>query len=332
MEKDNNISGSGSDVSMIVDFVDVFNLFKKYWVVFFMVVLSSMLLSVFYAFSLPPIYRAHVKIVPAPLLTLNDSPFFSDDSSRGSVSEFVQQFVDNYIELLKSASVRKGFLEANKLSGHNGGDGVSRIKVKASSRFEESKYFVVSLVGSSPDYVVKTLDAYVKFVHGEAGSFLVQEIDRRIELLTQKKDMLKSVGSEDLQNQILRLRESRLLAKKLGIFKPYDPEVIGSGVVVTSETPICFRGTKMLDEELSLLMSRGYDDIHGIGITKLKTNISYLEGLRSNLDSIKLVRFSDVSVTPQSIQIKKKVVIFYGFLLGIGLGVGVVFFQNFKEN
>ena len=332
------------------DTIDLYELcivlWGKRWLVIGMTLVAA-LGSVVYALILPSIYKAESLLLPPKskdVQSLNvqgvdklgkdaqqrvDAEnifevFKNNISSRTLQKKFINEF-----ELLKIL-VPERSLETRDEEIYENFAGMFKIE-------NEGGVISISIELYDPNVAAQWVNDYVQFIDFETISMIVEEVKNSIK--SQIRDIEYQISSkrqmakQRREDQILRYNEALAIASKLGVEDRVDTTNVVQNnqlSISTHNTPLYYRGTKALIEEMKVLKERKSDDPFIIGLRDLQENLALLRSININTERLHSVSI-DLAAFPPKNRFKpdRRMIVTVGTAAGLFSGIFLAFFASF---
>jgi chain length determinant protein (polysaccharide antigen chain regulator) len=173
----------------------------------------------------------------------------------------------------------------------------------------------------------ETIDILVVNIRNSINSEI-----RKIEYIIDTK---RQMAKERRENTIQQFVEAANIAAKLGVKDRVDViNVVQNNQFdsSTSSTPLYYRGFRALNAEISILKNRKSDDPFISGLLDLKEKLALLNS--NKIDAIGMHAVTvDRAAYPQKSHIKpnRRLIVSLGTVVGLFLGIFLVFFVSFVQ-
>lgn len=318
--------------------------------VFFLSVLTALMLAFAYIYFSRPVYEARTYLLPPSIsdiqpLVIEDFPeeLFTPES-------VYEKFLRNF----RSEGLRREFFDSNKLSDEylNGKssdrnpEDIDRVfdelfsrNLRVQSAKQDESSNIATFEYFEPGKTSRWLNHFVGFVNEATVNQLYEELVSIIHTETSRlnDEVMRQmqVTFEERQDEITRLREAIVIARKLGI-KDAALEQVASGKtgqkisVNVAEVPLYMRGESALQAQIDALESRKSDEPFIPEIRTLQWRLKFLENLKIDKEHLNSVTVDlpanvpDEPVRPRTVQ-----TVAIAVTLGILIGIFAAFFMEF---
>ena len=190
-----------------------------------------------------------------------------------------------------------------------------------------------------PEFAAKLINDYVSFFDYETVLALVSAARNSIK--SQIRDIEYKIGSkrqmakQRREDTILRYEEGALIAGKLGIKDRVDTTSVVQNNqlnISTSTTPLYYRGYKALNAEITTLNNRKSDDPFISGLRDLQEKLALLTSIEIEEEGMHSVTVDQAAYPPKNrIKPKRRLIVSLGTVVGLFLGIFLVFFVSFVQ-
>jgi len=344
------------------DTIDIFklckNLWRKKWVVI-IVTTISILLSVFYAFKQPNLYKAEALIYPATLKNV-EALNLKKNLIADKVGEILLNIRRNVFTAFKnnlgSRVLQKKFIQENDLLKYLAGNNNENIRdveifenfskmVKIRNlitKFGDKEGIAVSMHSEDSEFAAKLINDYIKFFNLATVRTLASNARSAID--NQIKDIESTIRSKRKialirrQDQITRYKEAAIIASKLGAVERIE----GTNVVQNNQqqvaemgtlTPLYYLGSKALKAEILTLKNRRSDDPFIIGLREIQQKLFLLRSIKINEEELTSVTVDRPAYPSEKrIQPNRRKIVLQGTLIGLFLGIFISIVVTFLQN
>jgi chain length determinant protein (polysaccharide antigen chain regulator) len=336
-----------------IDLIDIWRLLVKRWHWIAAITLTCTALAVAYALLAPRVYRAEASILPPRLSDVEqlNIPQFNGVSEKDVYGEALKN--------LRSVSVRRHFFDEHalleSLKGQIGENaGAQKVFARAfhqrltvaQGKKERSDFVMVSLEGGDPELITSLLNSFLTMVNGYSVDIFLKDLYTNLgskkEAIENNIIALRQVARDRRLDRIAELQEALYVATRLGIERRADvlPSSTSQArntpgyeiIVNTVDTPLYLRGVRELQAEIDMLQKRQIDDPFIPSLRAMQEELSRLNQIQVNPDTVKAFRLDQPAVVPGGpIKPKDNLVVALGFVLGLMLGVFAAFMANFIE-
>ena len=326
------------------DTIDLYELWitlwSKRWLVIGVTAVAA-LGSVVYALLAPQIYKAEALLLPPKAkdvqsLNVKGVP---GASAAGVFSAFNKN--------LSSRSLQKKFIEKYDLLdilAPNRTPETRDIEILESfskmMKIENKGGFSISMESNDPVFAAKLVNDYVGFFDLETVLQLVSDarnsIQEQIVDIEYKIASKRQMAKQRREDQILRFEEATVIARKLEIKDRVDTNTIVQNNqlnISTSNTPLYYRGFKALNAEIVFLNNRKSDDPFIAGLRDLQERLALLRSFKFSIKGMHSVHIDQAAYPPKHrIKPNRRLIVSLGTVVGLFLGIFLVFFVSFIQN
>ena len=327
------------------DSIDLYELWitlwSKRWFVIGVTIVAA-LGSVFISLRKPHIYKAETLILPPKaedIQLLNLVTPQRNELTRVNAENVFASFKDN----LRSRKIQKKFIEkyglmellapsrAPEIRDEDIYEGFSQlIKIGNNS---------ISIELNDPVVAAKWVNNFVEFVDIETIALLVGNIKKlylsRIRDIKYTINSKRKMAKQRRQDSILTLENARSIATELGVEDRIDTiNVIQNNqlTVKNGGSPLYFRGAKALKAEIRNLYNRNSDDPYIKGLRDLQEELTLLDSIVINSTGLNSVTIDRAAYPPRSsIKPNRRLIVSIGTVIGLFLGIFLVFFASFVQ-
>ena len=324
-----------------IDFYELWiTLWNKKWLVIATTLVAA-LGSIVFALYQPSIYKAEALLLPPKSKDIQSLNIHGvqeiavapvkifEDFKKGLSSRILQKKFINEFELMeilagertvetRDEEIYENFAEMFKIE--NVGGGIS-----------------ISIELLDPNVAAKLLNDYVQFIDFETISSTVENILNII--MNQIRDIEYQISSkrqmarQRREDQILRYDEALAIARKLGVEDRVDTtNVVQNNQlnISTSSTPLYYRGTRALIQEMQILIERKTDDPFIVGLRDLQENLALLSSIKINPEEMRSITIDQAAYPPKKhVKPKRRMIATIGTFAGLFLGIFLAFFASF---
>ena len=326
------------------DTIDLYELWitlwSKKWLVIGVTAVAA-IGSVVYALLQPPVYKAEALLLPPKAkdvqsLNVKGVP---GASAAGVFSAFNKN--------LSSRSLQKKFIEKYDLLdilAPNRTPETRDIEILESfskmMKIENKGGFSISMESNDPVFAAKLVNDYVGFFDLETVLQLVSDarnsIQEQIVDIEYKIASKRQMAKQRREDQILRFEEATVIARKLEIKDRVDTNTIVQNNqlnISTSNTPLYYRGFKALNAEIVFLNNRKSDDPFIAGLRDLQERLALLRSFKFSIKGMHSVHIDQAAYPPKHrIKPNRRLIVSLGTVVGLFLGIFLVFFVSFIQN
>jgi chain length determinant protein (polysaccharide antigen chain regulator) len=346
-----------------INLLDLWQVLVKRWRLIFIVSVVSVVIAVAYVLKLPTIYQVEAHILQAKT---SDLPRYLDmgDAQRLRLSQLLvgrntpgkRIQSSNIFEQVKrnfnSNAIQREFIESDKM--------VKKSELKPSVEMDSQQLFelfhnslghqedvkgeyILSLKWFDQEQIAGILNRYLTFISERTKAVIIDEIEGDLKY---KKHLLESdiktrrtMAFHRRADELFRLRESLAIAMALNLENSLS---LPQGITNLSTysqgqeaNDLRFNlGTKVLKAQIRALELRKSDDPYTSGIRELQEKIMIIDTqLRTFDKNFSVMHFDKKASRPDfPIDLKKRMIVVMGGVVGLILGVFAAFFFNFLEN
>lgn len=329
------------------DTIDLYELWITFWNKRWLAIGVTALAavgSVVFALLQPPVYNAQALLLPPKpkdVQSLNVPGLKKVVGIQGVLADSV---FDTFKNNLSSRHLQKKFIQEYGLME------VLAPKRTPETRNEDifesfSKLFKIkgnsiSIELDDPKLAAQWINDYIKFMDSETISLLVENM--RNSITHRIKDIEYTIGSkrqmakQRREDTINLLEEATNIAVKLGVKDRLD----GTNIVQknqlnisTTTTPVYYRGFKALNAEINILKIRKSDDPFINGLRDLQENLALLRSIKIPDEGLHAVTIDRAAYPPKNrIKPNRRQIVILGTLVGLFLGIFLVFIVSFVQN
>ena len=199
----------------------------------------------------------------------------------------------------------------------------------------------VSMESDDPEFAAKLVNDYISFFDLETIRGLAAAA--RNSIAAQIRDIEYTIGSkremakQRREDQILRFEEAATIADKLGVRDRIDATNVvqnnQQSSSTSSATPLYYRGFRALNAEIIILKNRKSDDPYIGGLRDLQEKLALLHSIKIEETDQHAVRVDQAAYPPKNrIKPNRRLIVSLGTVVGLFLGVFLVFFVSFVQN
>jgi chain length determinant protein (polysaccharide antigen chain regulator) len=330
-------------------------LWNKKWIVIGMTAVAA-LGSVVFALLQQPVYKAEALLLPPRAKYVQSLNVQGVPGVQGKDNKDVKLEVSDIVFLsfknnLKSRSIQKKFIKKYDLMEllspertsetrdediYRGFDGMIEIEEEITNKIVLNRF---SLVLNDPELAAQWVNDYIKFVDTETIDILVvntrNSINSKIRKIEYKIDTKRQMAKQRRENTILQFVEASNIASKLGVKERVDViNVVQNNQLdsSTSSTPLYYRGFRALNAEISILKNRKSDDPFIGGLLDLKEKLALLNSNKVDTIGMHAVTVDQPAYPPKNrIKPNRRLIVSLGTVVGLFLGIFLVFFVSFVQ-
>jgi chain length determinant protein (polysaccharide antigen chain regulator) len=206
-------------------------------------------------------------------------------------------------------------------------------------KIENKGGFSISMESNDPVFAAKLVNDYVGFFDLETVLQLVSDarnsIQEQIVDIEYKIASKRQMAKQRREDQILRFGEALIIARKLAIKDRVDTNTVVQNNqlnISTSNTPLYYRGFKALDAEIVFLKNRKSDDPFIGGLRDLQEQLTLLRSFKINESGMHSVTVDQAAYPPKNrIKPNRRLIVSLGTVVGLFLGIFLVFFVSFIQ-
>ena len=329
------------------DEIDLFELIETLWKEKVLIILFTIVSAVGgagYAFLATPTYEAEVRLLPpsskdvAELNKLSGAPYNANASFAPST--VFERFVQN----LESSSLRKGFLARPEVLAFYNPEGqpISRVwkgfseSLVVSKPGKNSYATTLKVTLSDPVATANFANAFVELAISSTKADLISDFQEELSQSKQKLsgtlDSRKATYVDQIQVELTKLKEAKLVASKIGIDTPIldDRRLENNANLMVDEMRRLYRlGTVAITAEIEAMQARMKDDSLIPGLVGLQQQLAYLDSISLDTDKIRPALVDLAAVEPLSpIKPKKSLILALSVVLGGMIGVMFVLIRS----
>lgn len=197
----------------------------------------------------------------------------------------------------------------------------------------------VSMESNDPEFAANLVNDYISFFDTE--TILALSAAARNSLAGQIRDIEYTIASkrqmakQRREDTILRYEEAAVIAGKLGVRDRVDTtNVVQNNQlnISKSSTPLYYRGYRALNAEINILKNRKSDDPFISGLRDLQEKLALLHSIKIEAEGMHAVTVDQAAYPPKnSIKPNRRLIISIGTVVGLFLGIFLVFFVSFVQ-
>ena len=326
------------------DTIDLYELWitlwSKRWLVIGVTAVAA-IGSVVFALLQPPVYKAEALLLPPEenkFQSLNVqgvqgvqgasaagvfAAFNKNLSSRSLQKKFIKEY--GLMELLapertpetRDEDIYEGFSKLFKIDDNS-----------------------ISIELHDPEVAAQWVNDYIKFMDSETIRLLVENM--RNSITNRIRDIEYTIGSkrqmakQRREDQIQQFQEASTIAAKLGVKDRVDAtNVVQNNQlnISTASTPLYYRGFRALNAEIAILKDRKSDDPFIMGLRDLQESLALLRSIKIEDEGLHAVSIDQAAYPPTNrIKPNRRLIVSLGTVVGLFLGIFLVFFVSFIQN
>jgi len=274
------------------------------------------------------------------------------DILKSAQTQTQTQIFADFLSILKSKQLRKNFLqeqgvmksffdkETSLQEALEGLDKMIDLKVtKKGPKNEASFKLQYSDAEQAAKFANQLVDLAIESYRKNISLAFDSEKDQRIKILNDKKSSLIAVHEERLNQEITKLKEAFLIAKKLDIIEPRESKdqsvkTESRSSVVTEEMRYLYsQGTRALNAEVETVEKRKKNLSMVGGLIDIEQELSRLNITSFDASKVKPVNIDLAAETPEShIKPKRTLIVLLSGVIGGFLGIIFVLIRNAVRN
>jgi chain length determinant protein (polysaccharide antigen chain regulator) len=198
----------------------------------------------------------------------------------------------------------------------------------------------ISIELHDAEVAAQWVNDYIKFIDTETITLLVENM--RNSITNRIRDIEYTIGSkrqmakQRREDQIQQFQEASTIAVKLGAKDRVDAtNVIQNNQlnISTSTTPLFYRGYRALNAEIAILLNRKSDDPFIMGLRDLQESLALLRSIKIEDEGLRAVSVDQAAYPPKNrIKPNRRLIVSLGTVVGLFLGIFLVFFVSFIQN
>ena len=306
------------------------------------IILSSFLISLIYAFSQDEYFKTQAYLIPPESRYTQSLNVFLDDGYRLSRDEITPSTIYRVFMLnLQSRKYQRKYFFDNKLYTNFDESDYEKsfrenfykrinftIESKITSRdFREQQFLTVSFMHNNPEQAAEWLNDYIKMVSDLTTKDFVDGINILIRntIKTFESEIIskKNLAIKITQDRIVQLEEALKIASDLGITEIQTSSTNQQSVILSevesihSKNPIYLYGTKALNAEILALKNRKKMDSFITGLRQLELKVKSLESITVNVADVRSAQVDQKAIPPEIRHSpKRKLIVILGTILG----------------
>ena len=306
------------------------------------IILSSFLISLIYAFSQDEYFKTQAYLIPPESRYTQPLNVFLDDGYRLSRDEITPSTIYRVFMLnLQSRKYQREYFFDNKLYTNFDESDYEKsfrenfykrinfaIESKITSRdFREQQFLTVSFTHNNPEQAAEWLNDYIKMVSDLTTKDFVDGINILIRntIKTFESEIIskKELAIKITQDRIVQLEEALKIASDLGITEIQTSSTNQQSVILSevesmhSKNPIYLYGTKALKAEILALKNRKKMDSFITGLRQLELKVKSLESITVNVADVRSAQVDQKAIPPEiRYSPKRKLIVILGTILG----------------
>ncbi len=338
------------------DTIDLYELWitlwSKKWLVIAVTIIAA-LGSVVYALQQTPIYKAEALLLPPKakdIQSLNMQGLQGlqrvqglQGVQRASAVGVFAEFKNN----LSSRTLQKKFIKEYGLMEMLAPERTPETKDEEiyegfakMIKIENKGSTSISIELHDAEVAAQWVNDYIKFIDTETITLLVENM--RNSITNRIRDIEYTIGSkrqmakQRREDQIQQFKEASTIAVKLGAKDRVDAtNVIQNNQlnISTFTTPLFYRGYRALNAEIAILLNRKSDDPFIMGLRDLQESLALLRSIKIEDEGLRAVSVDQAAYPPKNrIKPNRRLIVSLGTVVGLFLGIFLVFFVSFIQN
>ena len=332
------------------DTIDLYELWitlwSKKWLVIAVTIIAA-LGSVVYALQQTPIYKAEALLLPPKakdVQSLNVQEVQGVQGVQGASTASVFAALKNN---LSSRTLQKKFIKEYGLMEMLAPERTPETKDEEiyegfakMIKIENEGSTSISIELHDAEVAAQWVNDYIKFIDTETITLLVENM--RNSITNRIRDIEYTIGSkrqmakQRREDQIQQFQEASTIAVKLGVKDRVDATNVVQNNQLnssTSTTPLYYRGSRALNAEIAILLNRKSDDPFIIGLRDLQENLALLRSIKIEDEGLHAVSIDQAAYPPKNrIKPNRSLIVSLGTVVGLFLGIFLVFFVSFIQN
>ena len=314
-------------------------LWSKKWLVIGVTVIAA-LGSVVYALQQTPIYKAEALLLPPKA---KDVQSLNVQGVQGASTASVFAALKNN---LSSRTLQKKFIKEYGLMEMLAPERTPETKDEEiyegfakMIKIENKGSTSISIELHDAEVAAQWVNDYIKFIDTETITLLVENM--RNSITNRIRDIEYTIGSkrqmakQRREDQIQQFQEASTIAVKLGAKDRVDAtNVIQNNQlnISTSTTPLFYRGYRALNAEIAILLNRKSDDPFIMGLRDLQESLALLRSIKIEDEGLRAVSVDQAAYPPKNrIKPNRRLIVSLGTVVGLFLGIFLVFFVSFVQ-
>jgi len=338
------------------DTIDLYELWitlwSKSWLVIGVTAVAA-LGSVVYALLQPPVYKAEALLLPPKakdIQSLNMQGLQGLQRVQGLQGVQGASAVGVFAEFknnLSSRTLQKKFIKEYGLMEMLAPERTPETKDEEiyegfakMIKIENKGSTSISIELHDAEVAAQWVNDYIKFIDTETITLLVENM--RNSITNRIRDIEYTIGSkrqmakQRREDQIQQFQEASTIAVKLGAKDRVDAtNVIQNNQlnISTSTTPLFYRGYRALNAEIAILLNRKSDDPFIMGLRDLQESLALLRSIKIEDEGLRAVSVDQAAYPPKNrIKPNRRLIVSLGTVVGLFLGIFLVFFVSFIQN
>ncbi len=307
-----------------------------------------MVMSVIYSFVMPPVYKAEVFFFPPALsdVQMLDGAWFEgikrkDDEKTERIDDVVYEVFNRN---LNSKSLRRSFFEENNIA--------EQIRSQTYAGYSDEKILQefsniilakrnkknkdnssLSVEWRDPVVAAEWANGFSSLAERETANYFAMNVKKVVG--SQIRDIEYEIASkrkfaqQRREDKIAVLEEAASIAKSLDIHKEssnYEnlktEDSTGKQNQLSTSNSLYYKGYKALLVEADILRKRKSDDAFIDDLRDLQEQLDRLRSISINKDELRTVKVDQRAYPPEHrIKPKRKIIVIFGTLLGLLVGV-----------
>ena len=335
------------------DTIDLYELWitlwSKKWLVIAVTIIAA-LGSVVYALQQTPIYKAEALLLPPKakdVQSLNVQEVQGVQGVKGVQGASTASVFAALKNNLSSRTLQKKFIKEYGLMEMLAPERTPETKDEEiyegfakMIKIENEGSTSISIELHDAEVAAQWVNDYIKFIDTETITLLVENM--RNSITNRIRDIEYTIGSkrqmakQRREDQIQQFQEASTIAVKLGVKDRVDATNVVQNNQLnssTSTTPLYYRGSRALNAEIAILLNRKSDDPFIMGLRDLQESLALLRSIKIEDEGLRAVSVDQAAYPPKNrIKPNRRLIVSLGTVVGLFLGIFLVFFVSFIQN
>jgi chain length determinant protein (polysaccharide antigen chain regulator) len=307
--------------------------------------------AVAYALITPSVYKAEAFLLPPNHINVQRM------NMQGNLKSYTNESVyQTFISTFKSKGQRQSYFQQQNLqdryceatAGVSEKNSISKCATAAFEAFDknlqialpkkqnELSEITASFEFNDAELSAQHLNNYIAMVRAQTIDSIYNELDNQIKLMVRDiKNNIESrqnMASTRTMNEIAQLNEEIAIAKIMGIKRPDDLTDKSKSLVLAqsqnSGLPIEFLGYDYLEAKRDKLLKRKDFAPFISGLSELQETLKAITSVKIDKQSFDIVNIDQKAETPLNrIKPKRSLIVIFGAILGLMLGIFAAFIQ-----
>ncbi|VAW87992.1 hypothetical protein MNBD_GAMMA16-1939 [hydrothermal vent metagenome] len=333
-----------------ISLIDLWQVISKRKIIILVSFFASVLLAFIYLFFAEPVYKSTTFLLPPQQQHIQ--ALLIDDRGIEGINQYTPESVYRaFLDNLKSQGMRREFFDEHQLIKHympsdstheinddRVFDGFNKQLTMQVDKVTPS-FITVSFNNNNPELAAQWLNQIIDFANQRTIAQLSGNINVTIQSkITQIRNQLNNklkFSAQRRHDGIVALKEALLIAEALdikdsGTFTNMMKKTPSELVINTTQIPSYMRGTKALQEEISVLEKRKSDEPFNRKFRDLQEKLAYMESISINTETLSTVTIDAPAHIPyQAEKPRKRLVMIIVAVLGFMIGIFLVFVAEF---